>query len=63
MFKSISNFFIKNKNIKHNLPKIDLHSHLLPGIDDGVKTVEESIAILKAYQNAGFKKVITNTTH
>ncbi len=37
----------------------DLHSHLIPGIDDGVKTLNESIELLQALQELGFKKVIT----
>jgi len=38
---------------------VDIHSHLLPGLDDGVKSLEESLNILKWFENAGFKKVIT----
>ena len=26
---------------------IDLHSHILPGIDDGAKTLEESLAMAR----------------
>ena len=37
----------------------DLHSHLIPGIDDGSKTMEDSIAMLKKFIELGFKKVIT----
>ena len=39
--------------------KTDLHSHLLPGIDDGSKSWEESIEILKLFVKLGFEKVIT----
>jgi len=39
--------------------KVDIHSHLLPGIDDGVNSFEESISILKAFEQLGFKKLIT----
>jgi protein-tyrosine phosphatase len=39
--------------------KVDFHSHLIPGIDDGVKTIEESIEILNLFHNYGFQKVIT----
>ena len=35
----------------------DWHSHILPGVDDGIKTIEESIEVLNAYQELGFKKV------
>ena len=27
---------------------VDLHCHILPGIDDGPKTIEESIAMAKS---------------
>ncbi|MES2559145.1 MAG: CpsB/CapC family capsule biosynthesis tyrosine phosphatase [Bacteroidota bacterium] len=37
----------------------DLHSHLLPGIDDGVQTIEESLDILRHLSSLGYKKVIT----
>lgn len=37
----------------------DIHSHLIPGIDDGVQTMEESIEMIKALSSLGFKKLIT----
>lgn len=37
----------------------DIHSHLLPAIDDGSKTYEESIELLKKFISLGYKKVIT----
>lgn len=37
----------------------DIHSHLIPGIDDGVKTEEESAEMLRGFVNLGYKKVIT----
>lgn len=37
----------------------DLHSHLIPGIDDGSKTMEDSLAMLERFIDLGFKKVIT----
>jgi tyrosine-protein phosphatase YwqE len=37
----------------------DLHSHLIPGIDDGVKSYEESIQVIKALCAFGYKKIIT----
>ena len=39
--------------------KIDLHSHLIPGIDDGSRTMEESLEMLRAMQAIGYEKVIT----
>jgi protein-tyrosine phosphatase len=38
---------------------IDIHSHLLPGIDDGAKTIEESLHLVKALQDFGTSQFIT----
>lgn len=35
----------------------DWHSHLLPGVDDGIRTMEESLATLDAFERCGVKKV------
>lgn len=32
---------------------VDLHSHLLPGIDDGAKSMQESLAMLKIAESQG----------
>ncbi len=37
----------------------DIHSHLIPGIDDGVKTMDESIEMILGMQALGLKKIIT----
>lgn len=41
---------------------IDLHSHILAGVDDGARTLEESVAILRSMEAKGVKKVIA-TSH
>ena len=38
---------------------VDIHSHLLPDLDDGVKSINETIYILGVLQKLGYKKVIT----
>ena len=38
---------------------VDVHSHLVPGIDDGVQTVDESIALLEQFQRLGYRHIIT----
>lgn len=38
---------------------VDIHSHLIPGIDDGARSVEESLEMLSVFQRLGYKKVIT----
>src|SRR5689334_12108218 len=56
----------KRKN-KETYPKIDsyaifgtdIHSHLIPGIDDGVATIEESLEMIRAMHSLGFRKLVT----
>lgn len=38
----------------------DVHSHLLPGIDDGVKSLEEAEQVILKLQSLGFKRLITS---
>lgn len=35
----------------------DWHSHILPGVDDGIRTMDESLATLEAFESRGVKKV------
>lgn len=35
----------------------DWHCHLLPGVDDGMQTMEEALQILSLYEQLGIKKV------
>lgn len=42
--------------------KIDIHSHILPGIDDGAKTLEESVQLVSEMAGWGFER-ITCTPH
>jgi tyrosine-protein phosphatase YwqE len=37
----------------------DMHSHLIPGIDDGAPDMITVLALLKQMSNLGFKKIIT----
>ncbi len=37
----------------------DMHSHLIPGIDDGAQNIEQSLQLLRALQDLGFRKIIT----
>ena len=37
----------------------DIHSHLIPGIDDGSPNMETTIILLKKFIDLGYKKVIT----
>lgn len=42
--------------------KIDIHSHILPGIDDGARTLEESVQLVSEMAGWGFER-ITCTPH
>ena len=41
---------------------IDFHSHILPNVDDGSKSVEETFKLLKEAKDAGFDAVVS-TSH
>lgn len=58
----IKNIFSKGKNPKAmdmSLIGTDMHSHLVPGIDDGSDSLETSIELIKGMQQMGYKKLIT----
>jgi protein-tyrosine phosphatase len=38
---------------------VDIHSHLLPGIDDGASTIEDTVKLLNGLESLGFTKFIT----
>jgi tyrosine-protein phosphatase YwqE len=38
---------------------VDMHSHLIPGIDDGSKSLEESVSLIRRLEQYGLRKIIT----
>ncbi len=38
---------------------IDIHSHLIPGVDDGSQSLEESLSLLKQAEQEGITELIT----
>ncbi len=38
---------------------VDMHSHLIPGVDDGSNSVEASLELLRGFVDMGYRKVIT----
>ncbi|MGN6354904.1 MAG: tyrosine-protein phosphatase [Parafilimonas sp.] len=36
----------------------DMHSHLLPGLDDGLQTIEQTVNYIRQLQQMGYKKLI-----
>jgi protein-tyrosine phosphatase len=47
------------KSKKKNPILVDIHSHLLPGLDDGVQSLEESEQIVQRFKSMGYTKLIT----
>ena len=37
---------------------VDLHTHILPGVDDGAETIEQSLALLEAERQNGVEAVV-----
>ncbi|MFT6849735.1 MAG: protein-tyrosine phosphatase [Sphingobacteriales bacterium] len=54
-------FSFFNKKIEFNFENlgVDMHSHLIPGIDDGATDLENSIQLIRGLKEVGFKKLIT----
>jgi protein-tyrosine phosphatase len=55
--------FFKKKESKIHAPDyssiaVDMHSHVLPGIDDGAQNPQESIFLIRRMMEAGIKKII-----
>ena len=56
-------WFFKNKeheSLNFSVLKTDIHSHFIPGIDDGSPDMETTIALIEKMQALGFKKIITS---
>jgi len=60
MLKNFSDkFLLRSTKKPYLLHTTDLHSHLIPKIDDGMKELDASIDVLRQLQELGFKKIIT----
>lgn len=57
------NFFKKNKRLKTpvdlSILGCDIHSHLIPNIDDGSKGIEDSVNMITKLHELGYNKLIT----
>ena len=56
MFSFFSKKF--DGNLDLSFLEVDMHSHLLPDLDDGLETMEQTIAFAKELQQLGYKKLI-----
>lgn len=48
-----------NKEVTLGHIGIDIHSHMIPGVDDGVETVAESVAMIAKLESLGYQHAIT----
>lgn len=54
-------FFSKKKQpvtTESDFISVDMHSHILPGLDDGADQLEDSLIMLKKFVDLGYKKAI-----
>jgi tyrosine-protein phosphatase YwqE len=60
MFDKIKQFFQEKAPAQtRSLITTDIHSHLLPGIDDGVETFDESLEVVNGFISLGYTRLIT----
>ena len=59
MFKLFSKSRSSAAKIDLSLLKTDMHSHLLPGIDDGSPDMETSLELIRGLSELGYTKLIT----
>src|ERR1700744_513258 len=48
----------QGKAINYEGIMVDMHSHVLPGIDDGAQTPAQSVELIKRMMALGIKKII-----
>jgi protein-tyrosine phosphatase len=59
MFKLFSKSKPAAGKVDLGVLKVDMHSHLLPGIDDGSPDIETSLKLIKGMMELGYTKFIT----
>ncbi|MEZ0608456.1 tyrosine-protein phosphatase [Fibrella sp. WM1] len=64
MWQQVQRWFKKESSAASVIERItelwptDMHNHLIPGVDDGVKTLDESLTCLRQYAAWGIRRVI-----
>ena len=48
-----------SKDLAPGRKLVDLHCHLVPGVDDGARSVEDAISYLESFREAGILRVVT----
>jgi protein-tyrosine phosphatase len=55
----VLSWFRKKESKEQTAIRTDIHSHLLPGLDDGVQSFEDAEEIILRFVRAGYQKLIT----
>ena len=55
----IFNLFKSKPTLKELIPEgfVDIHSHILPGIDDGAQNIQESMFLISEMKKIGFRSI------
>lgn len=61
---AILDFFTRKKEtaiepLQLDWMQVDMHSHLIPGIDDGAKSIEAAVSMIRRLQEFGLRKLVT----
>jgi protein-tyrosine phosphatase len=48
----------KGEKFRYDIIQTDMHSHILPGIDDGADSLETSLKLIRGMKELGYKKLI-----
>ncbi len=59
IFKNLFSSSKLTKPIDLSVLKTDMHSHLIPGIDDGAESLDKSIELITGLAQLGYQKLIT----
>ncbi len=56
--QTIKSLLSPKKKSRLPIPTTDIHTHILPGVDDGFTRIEDSVEALRRLQSLGVKEVV-----
>jgi protein-tyrosine phosphatase len=60
MFGLFSKSSPRGNKFDFSVVKSDMHSHILPGIDDGADTIETSLLLIRGMKELGYRRLIAS---